>query len=268
MLKEIADRANQRWDDPQMRLNHMREQLQRIMLVALHDAGAFKNMAFVGGTCLRIVHGLRRYSEDLDFSLVDDSGYDFMELLRKAKSKFNACGIEHSIKAKSERIVHTAQISFPLVRRMVGENPMPDAKLMIKLEVDTNPPGGWKTEHHIQQSDFGLAALVSYDLPSLFAGKLHALCCRKYTKGRDWYDLVWYLSQQPAVKPNLEMLTRAVAQTQGEVGWEGRMWRGRLRERLEQLDLSKVKADIAPFIERREELDVFSEEALFKLVGE
>lgn len=268
MLKEIADRANQRWDDPQMRLNHMREQLQRIMLVALHDAGAFKNIAFVGDTCLRIVHGLRRYSEDLDFSLVVEPGYDFMELLRKAKSKFKACGIDHSIKAKSDRTVHTAQISFPLVRRMVGENPMADAKMMIKLEVDSNPPRGWETEHHIQQSDFGLAALVAYDLPSLFAGKLHALCCRKYTKGRDWYDLVWYLSRQPPAEPNLEMLTRAVAQTQGDACWEGRMWRSRLRKRIDQLDLATVKADIVPFLERKEDQDVFSAEALLKLIGE
>lgn len=82
--------------------------------------------------------------------------------------------------------------------------------------VDVNPPLGWQTEPHIQRSDFGLAALVSYDLPSLFSGKLHALCCRNYTKGRDWYDLVWYLTHQPPVerKEDLDLFS---VETLGEM---------------------------------------------------
>jgi predicted nucleotidyltransferase component of viral defense system len=266
MLREMADQAAQRYDDPQMRLNYMREQLQQIVLTALHEAGAFRHIAFVGGTCLRIVHGLRRYSEDLDFSLMDDDGYDFFAFLQKVKTKLNAMGIEHTIKVNAKKTVHVAQIGFPQVRLMVGENPMADAKLTIKLEVDTNPPLGWQTEQHIQRSDFGLAALVSYDLPSLFSGKLHALCCRNYTKGRDWYDLVWYLTHQPPVEPNLELLTQAIAQTEGAAAWEGEAWRSRLFARLEQLDLAVVKKDIAPFIERKEDLDLFSVETLGKVL--
>jgi predicted nucleotidyltransferase component of viral defense system len=267
MLREIADRAVQRYADPQMRLNYIREQLQRIMLAALHDAGAFKHIAFVGGTCLRIVHGLRRYSEDLDFSLVEKDGYDFSDALRRIKAKLSACGIEHSMKARSAKTVQAAQIGFPLVRRMAGENPMADAKLTIKLEIDTNPPAGWTTERHIQQSEFGLTALVSYDLPSLFAGKLHALCCRKYTKGRDWYDLIWYLTRQPPVEPNVNMLTRAVEQTEGADVWDGRKWRTRLQQRIVQLDMAEAAADILPFIERKEELSVLTPDALLKLVS-
>ncbi len=266
MRKEMAERAIQSFDDPQMRLNHIREQLQRVLLTALHEARAFNHIAFVGGTCLRIVHGLRRYSEDLDFSLVEKENYDFPGFLQKVKTRLNAAGIEHTIKVKTKNIVHVAQIGFPLFRQLVGENPMPDAKLTIKMEVDTNPPLGWKTENHIQRSDFGLAALVSYDLPSLFAGKLHALCCRNYTKGRDWYDLVWYLTQKNLINPNLDQLTNALAQTEGPDAWTGSEWRARLRERIKQLDLSVVKNDIAPFIERKEELDIFSAEALLRLI--
>ena len=266
MLKEMADQALRRTDDPQMRLNYMREQLQRIVLTALHEAGAFVRIAFVGGTCLRMVHGLPRYSEELDFSLIDTADYDFTLFLQKVKTKLNAMGIEHTIKANTKKVVHVAKIGFPQIRRMVKESPMADAKLMIKLEVDTHPPSGWKTERHIQRSDFGLAALVSYDLSSLFSGKIHALCCRKYTKGRDWYDLVWYLTQQPPAEPNLGLLSKAVAQTEGRSAWDGERWRSQLLLRLEQLDFDVVKQDIAPFLERQEELSLFSAEALMKLV--
>ena len=268
MLRELADRAIQRYSDPQMRLNAAREQLQLIVLAALHDAGAFRSIAFVGGTCLRIVHGLRRYSEDLDFSQIDDSEYDFQKILERIAAKLKAVGIVHSIKARSVKTVQSAQIRFPQIRRMIGEHPMADAKLTIKLEVDTRPPGGWMTEHHIRQTEFGLTALVAYDLPSLFAGKIHALCCRKYTKGRDWYDLVWYLTRQPPVEPNTDMLTKALVQTEGNTAWDGREWRAHLQQRIEPLDLPAVVADIAPFIERPEELDVFSIAGLLHLTTE
>lgn len=267
MLKELAGRAAQQYADPQMRLNTIREQLQRMILAAMHESGAFRNIAFVGGTCLRIVHGLRRYSEDLDFSLIEPDEYDFPAMLDRIKTRLKACGIEHSMKFREAKTVQTAQIGFPSVRRMAGENPMEDAKLTIKLEVDSNPPGGWVTERHIQQSEFGLTALVSYDLPSLFAGKLHALCCRKYTKGRDWYDLIWYLTRQPSVDPNVTMLTQAVAQTE-ESAWDGREWRSHLRQRILHLDPAEVTADILPFVERKEDLDVFTMDGLLKLVGE
>ena len=262
MLKELTDQAVKKYSDPQMRLNFMREQLQRVMLVALHDARAFNHIAFVGGTCLRIVHGLRRYSEDLDFSLTRPEGYDFPRFLQKIKSRLNALGIEHSIKVNTKKTVHVAQIRLPMVRRLVGENPMADAKLTIKLEVDTNPPQGWGSEHHILQSDLGLAALVAYDLPSLFSGKLHALCCRNHVKGRDWYDLLWYLAKQPPVVLNTGLLTHAVAQTEGDKAWPGEHWRTQLLERLRTLDLQQVKTDIAPFIERKDELELFQRELL------
>jgi hypothetical protein len=109
--------------------------------------------------------------------------------------------------------------------------------------------------------------LVSYDLPSLFAGKLHAICCRNYTKGRDWYDLLWYLTRQPSVAPNVTMLTHAIAQTEEPV-WDGSEWRHRLRQRILQLDMTEVKGDILPFIERREDLAVLTTEGLIQLVGE
>ena len=268
MLKEMADQAMQRHGDPQMRLNYMREQLQRIMLTALHEAGAFRRIAFVGGTCLRIVHGLRRYSEDLDFSLVDADGYDFAVFMRKVKSRMNAMGIEHSLKVNTKKTVHSALVGFPLVRKMVGESPLADAKLTVKLEVDTNPPAGWQTEQHIQRSDYGLAALVSYNLPSLFAGKLHALSCRKYTKGRDWYDVVWYLANKPPVEPNIVLLTNALIQSQGEAAWDGSLWRRKLAERFGQLDLDAVRQDIAPFLERKEELALFETETLQAMIAE
>ncbi len=112
MQKEMAERAIRSFDDPQMRLNHVREQLQRMLLTALHEARAFNHIAFVGGTCLRIVHGLRRYSEDLDFSCIKKEGYDFHGVFRKVKSRLNAAGIEHTINVKTKNTVHIAQIGF------------------------------------------------------------------------------------------------------------------------------------------------------------
>ena len=125
-------------------------------------------------------------------------------------------------------------------------------ELKIKLEVDTDPPPGFATETRFLLQPIPFSVKV-YDPPSLFAGKMHAVLCRGWgtrVKGRDWYDLVWYLSKRPPVTPNLVLLQNALDQTEGQGAVDGSGWARSLLDRLESPDMSTLAADVQPFLER------------------
>ena len=107
-----------------------------------------------------------------------------------------------------------------------------------------------------------------YDLPSLLAGKLHATITRKYAKGRDWYDLLWYLSQRPPVEPNLPLLHHALDQTKGVGQCEARAWRALVRERLASIDVNAIVSDARPFLERPQEADLLTRDNLLELLSD
>ena len=189
----------------------LREILQEIALFGLWRSKFFEHAAFYGGTALRILYGLDRYSEDLDFSLLYPSEkFDFSlytDLLEKeitaygfkvrieSRKKSPGSAIESAfLKANTINQLLVIQTPDLLVRRLHREQ-----VLKIKLEVDTDPPPGFDTETRfiLQPVPFSVRAYV---LPDLFAGKMHAILCRRWknrSKGRDWYDLVWYASRYP-----------------------------------------------------------------------
>jgi hypothetical protein len=148
----------------------------------------------------------------------------------------------------------------------LGLSPHKTGILAIKLEIDTNPPAqaGLDTtqvKHHVP------VHLQHHDRASLFAGKLHAILQREYVKGRDWYDLYWYLRQSEWPAPNLAMLNSALAQS----GWDkgevmANNWRVHVRERLEALDWGQVVADVQRFLMRQEELTAFKKEVVEDLL--
>ena len=244
-----------------------REYLQARLLECLQENGAFVNWAFVGGTALRFLHLMPRFSEDLDFSLAEPGIEDnFTELMKKVKTCFQAEDYSVTIKVKTEKTVKSAFIKFDGLLFEIGLSPHRSEAISIKAEIDTNPPTGANLETSVVRRHC-LLNLQHYDKGSLFAGKLHALLTRKYVKGRDVYDLMWYLSDKTWPEPNFLLLNNALQQT----GWSGpemtvANWKKEITERVSRYDWDKVVADARPFIERREEMKMLTKQNLIKLL--
>lgn len=224
-------------------------------------------LAFQGGTALRFLYSIRRYSEDLDFALErSDRGYDFQAYLRAIRSDLTQEGYQVEIKASEQRVVHSAFVRFPGLLHELGLSPHPNEILSIKIEVDTNPPAGAVLETTLVRRHATLR-LQHHDPASLLAGKLHAILQRPYPKGRDLYDLVWYLSDRSWPAPNLVLLNNALRQT----GWAGSPltevnWRAVVRERLEGIDWARIAADVRPFLEIASEVDLLTAETAERLL--
>jgi len=244
-----------------------REYLQARLLECLQKYGAFVNWAFLGGTALRFLYLMPRFSEDLDFSLVKPGIEDnFIEFMKKTKTSFEAEDYSLSIKAKTVKTVKSAFVKFDGLLFELGLSPHASEVISIKVEIDTNPPTGANTETSIVRKHC-LLNLQHYDKSSLLAGKLHALLTRKYVKGRDVYDFLWYLSDKTWPGPNVLLLDNALKQT----GWSGPKitkdnWRKEIALRVSQYDWGKVVSDVQPFIERQEDLQMLNKENLIKLL--
>lgn len=264
-MKEQALALARGLDDPDRAVNRLREYLQALVLRSLHEAEAFRPLAFVGGTALRFLHGLARFSEDLDFSLVSGAGYAGREWMTRVKRDLAFAGFEPQVTWKESRTVHAGWIRLPGILHEAGLSAMPGEKLAVKVEIDTRPPVGGRCERRVVTRHVTFL-LQHYDLPSLMAGKIHAAACRGYPKGRDWYDLAWYLSQRPAVKPNLVLLQNALDQTEGTGRHEARRWPLLLRRKLDASDIGALEKDVRPFLENRAEARLLTRENLLGLL--
>lgn len=242
----------------------VREYLQARVLEALQRAGAFEGWAFLGGTALRFLYRLPRFSEDLDFSRVGGAQppetlrEGFMRLIDRVRKAFEAEAYDVALRERPDATVQSAFVGFPGLLFELGLSPHPGQKISIKVEVDTNPPAGVSTQTSLLRRHV-LLNLLHYDRPSLLAGKLHALIHRPYLKGRDLYDLVWYLSDPSWPEPNLPLLRASLAQTGMELSdAEVADWRGLLESRLTGIDWGRAAADAQPFLERSEEISLLS----------
>lgn len=247
--------------DPAQKLNILREYLQALTLRSLHESEAFTQLAFVGGTALRFAFQLPRFSEDLDFALEDKNGYAPEVWLKKLRHDLVLGGFDVSVSFKDKTTVHKSWIKIAGILKDAGLAAMQDQKLSIKLEIDTRPPAGAICERTLI-TRHRMLALQCYDLTSLMAGKIHALCTRKYAKGRDWYDLLWYMGRRPSVEPNLQQLQNALNQTQGENMVVASHWRTILTTKIEQLDCSLLQNDIRPFIEHESEVSLLTQNTI------
>ena len=234
----------------------IKEIMQEIALYGLWRAGFFEVAAFQGGTSLRILHGLPRFSEDLDFMLqAPDLGFDWSGYLTKLLECFEEYGLQSEAlpKASMDRAVRTAVLknnSFVNQLNLQFYRGHADQKITIKLEVDANPPAGSGFEYTFKDfpTDF---EVCHQDLSSNLALKIHALLCRPYLKGRDWYDFNWYIRQ--GVSPNLRHLRNALIQY-GR--WEGQddlvvddSWlRDELQKKIDRIEWAEAAADVAPFL--------------------
>ena len=248
-MKEEALALLRGVSDPGQALNRLREYLQAFVLRSLHESEAMRPLAFVGGTALRFLHNLPRFSEDLDFSLVSADGYEGKAWMSKVKRDLTLAGFSPEVTWNDRKVVHTGWVRVAGILHEAGLSAMPAEKLAIKLEIDTRPPAGARCERRVVTRHVTFL-LQHYELPSLLAGKLHAAIARKYAKGRDWYDLMWYLSQRPPVAPNLLLLQNALDQTQRAGSHDANAWRELVKERLDALNVQAVCDDVSPFLER------------------
>jgi hypothetical protein len=189
-------------------LQALREIMQEIALAGLQRSGFFEVAAFYGGTALRIFHGLPRFSEDLDFSLLEkNSDFSLAPFLEGMENEFAALGIKVSVREKNKKTITAVDSAFlkpdTTWKELIIKAVLPDERIKlspeikIKLEVDTLPPSGFTTEEKLSLRPFSFYTKC-FSLPDLFAGKMHALLFRKWkgrVKGRDWFDLEWYIQK-------------------------------------------------------------------------
>jgi hypothetical protein len=163
--------------------------------------------------------------------------------------------------------VHVGWVRIAGLLHEAGLSPLPAETLAVKVEIDTRPPAGARCERRVLTRHLTFF-VQHHDLPSLLAGKLHALLARRYAKGRDWYDLLWFRSARPPVEPNLVLLQNALDQTAGPGRYEADSWRALVRRRIESLDAAALAADVRPFLARPRDADLITRENLLGLVSE
>lgn len=249
----------------------LREVMQEIALAGLNRAGFFAKAAFYGGTCLRIFHGLPRFSEDLDFSLMAaDAGFSFTPYFQTLRNEFSAFGFEVEIIEKQKTA--TADIASAFLKKtssiydltVVGEK-----TLKIKFEVDTDPPLRFSTEEKLLIQPYSFY-VKCFALPDLFAGKMHALLFRQWknrVKGRDWFDFEWYVRKGAPL--NLRHLSERARQSGHWSGEDIRpeQFRDLLRTRIQSLDIDSVRQDVRRFVKEPAQLQIWSREYFLQLAG-
>lgn len=248
-------------------INRVREYLQAYFLNIIYKNKFYQNLVFTGGTALRFIYKIRRFSEDIDFSLSTNAGnYSFTDMIKNTLQEFKLAGYDIEIKYDDSSIVRNALLKFSGILFEAGLSSLKNQKVVIKLEVDSNPPAGGIETSSVYNSIF-MFYMLHYDLPSLFAGKVHALLCRKYAKGRDWYDLLWYLTKFKGLEPNFIMLNNAMAQTfRKPVKLTVDNWKTEIKKILKTLDWVKVRNDVSRFLEDNSELALFEPRTFISLL--
>ncbi len=253
----IAGGAN----DPAQKLNLLREYVQVSTLRSLHESEAFVSLAFVGGTALRFVFALPRFSEDLDFSVEKHEAYEPESWMKKLKRDLSLAGFDVSVAWDAGKTVHTTWVKVTGLLQDAGLAAMREQKLSIKIEIDTAPPEGSNNERRVI-TRHTVFSIQHHDLASLMAGKIRALVTRRYAKGRDWYDLIWYRGHRPPQEPNMVLLQNAFDQTQGKGVFEADDWKKDTIKRIKTLDCKKLAEDVQPFLEHPEDSALITAEHL------
>lgn len=249
--------------------NALQELMQHYILASLSRAGLFAEAMFHGGTCLRIVYGINRFSQDLDFLLKKSNPhFVWQPYLARVQRDCAQEGIDFEIQDKSDvdgamrkAFVKTDSIGKVMTLGLPYGR-QTQRKIRVKLEIDTNPPEGSRFETSYLSFPT-TASITVQSLASSFATKSHALLCRTYTKGRDWYDLIWYVGRR--IEPNLELLANALLQ-QGP--WKNEKqeitlaWLlSALRDKIGTIDWRVARSDVQRFLPTKEQegLQVWSE---------
>lgn len=250
----------------QERCNAIFEVNQQVILAGLYNGGFFDVAAFYGGTCLRIFHGLQRFSEDMDFSLLaPDDKFDFTKYFQPIIDEFAIVGREVEIKKKDKKSFGKVESAFLKDNTDVYDlSFQTDKSIKIKIEVDTQPPLNFRTEQKLLLQPHSFMTRC-FTLPDLFAGKMHALVYRGWknrVKGRDWYDFEWYVRHN--VPLDFAHLAERIRQFDNEeIGQAAFM--AQLKDRLASTNINQVKNDVLPFVRNPKELDIWSNDYFVQL---
>ena len=256
-------------------LRALREVMQEIALLGLWRSKFFEKAAFYGGTALRVLYGNDRFSEDLDFSLLEKGRSfdlaDYGEALKKELASFGfAVEIESRVKPASAAIqsaflkadTRTQMITVEFDKGLIQQVPR-NQVIKIKLEIDTDPPLGFSTEtrYLLRPVPF---AVRTFSLPDLFAGKMHAVLCREWksrVKGRDWYDLVWFAAYHPELHlAHLEQRMRQTGHWTVPAPLTERDLRDLMTQRINKVDIDQIRREVEPFVKNAAALEIWSKE--------
>lgn len=235
---------------PELKNQHFRELLQEMAIYSLSAHSFFDEALFHGGTELRLLHGLPRFSEDLDFLLREpESSFDWKKYEDKLLATFSRYDLKLEIRRKSRERGAIRAIMLIESSMAFGDASGRPGYTRIRLEIDTDPPAGATSRSGFL--DFPIPHELSVmDLSSSFALKCHALLCRNWMKGRDWFDLLWFCSRE--VRPNLSLFASSMNQTGPWAGQEipqSMEWLvQRLREKVKETDLDQAAKDVIPFL--------------------
>ena len=264
-------------------VNALKEVFQEIALLGLYHGGFFEKAAFYGGTALRILYSLPRFSEDLDFTLLQKSSdFDIEQYFSSIVDEFEALGIKIDIAKKVKKdfasdiasaflkngtSIHTLKIQAADLGNIL-DGVHSGKKLKIKFEVDVNPPLKFQTEAKtlLLPKTFNI---ITMTLPNLYAGKMHAVLCRKWktrVKGRDWYDFEWYVKRKTSL--NLEHLQERMYESgdlDKNIKLDEKLFKELMYKRIEDLDVDGAIKEVSPFIKEKSGFEFWSKD-YFKLL--
>lgn len=261
-------------------LSALREIMQEIALAGLSRTDFFKTAAFYGGTALRIFYGLNRYSEDLDFSLLQkNENFSLAPYFLSIQKEFESLGLKVSLRNKLKTKKTAIESAFLKTETLWEELVLEDIvaqigirsnkNIKIKIEVDRNPPQGFNTEEKLMLRPYSFY-VKCFDQPSLFAGKMHALLFRKWknrVKGRDWYDWEWFVRKD--VPLNLSHFLQRARDTGDwtKKSISKKQFLQLLTEKINTASFENIKADVRPFIKDAKQVNIWSKPYFLDLVA-
>lgn len=252
--------------NPVEKLNAQHEVMQQIVLAGLQRGGFFAHAAFYGGTCLRIFHGLRRFSEDMDFSLVDKNpNVHLEEYFPSIVEEFKITGREVDITKRDKKTFGKIESAFLKDNTEIYNMAFRTEKqIKIKIELDTDPPLRFDTEQKQVMAPYAFNVRC-VSLPCLYAGKMHALVFRNWktrVKGRDWYDFEWYVRN--GIELDYDHLHERIKEFNGK-SLDKDEFIALLNERLSSTSINLVKQDVDRFVRNPRELDFWSNDYFLEL---
>ena len=262
----VFDQMVARYGIEEGKKNAIYEVMQEIILAGLNRGGFFNKAAFYGGTCLRIFHDMKRFSEDMDFSLIaPDVDFKLEDYFLSIIHEFQAVGKEVVISKKEKRTFGRVESAFLKENTEVYDVKFRTENVIkIKIKVDVDPPMKFDTEQKLLLLPYSFMTRC-FVLPDLYAGKMHALVFRKWkqrVKGRDWYDFEWYVRK--GVMLNFNHLQERISQFEG-IEMSRELFIEKLKERLADTDIDSARQDVLPFIKNPEELEIWSNDYFLQL---
>ena len=255
--------------------NALKEIIQEIALLGLWRSKFFEKAAFYGGSALRILYGLDRFSEDLDFSLLKkDNDFSIQPYTTAIRSELESFGFSVSVESKMKSVATNIESAFikanSLKNMLIIELPDTIVKkihsgklLKVKIEIDKDPPGGFQTEakYLFQPIPF---SVNTFGVPHLFAGKMHAVLCRAWArrvKGRDWYDLAWYAGQNTAISLNhLENRMKQTKHINEHESLTASILKQKLKEQITRIDWDIARRDVENLVKDQASLELWSDD--------